>query len=673
MNLLQFVPVKLTIFLVTGILIGYNYDVNGWVAISIMATGLLIMYILLVKNKPAGWAFEICVTLVCMGLGVIAVSLHRDFNYSQQIVVTNKKDINLWKLSISEELRSTSYYHRFFAGVSQIDSVKSDGKILCRIPKDAGMDKLSVGDQILVWASATEIEAAGNPYQFNYKKYLKDKGVYLQIKILPENHIKLDKRKKGLRQRGLMLRDELIEHLQHQAFGKDELAVIQAILLGYRNDVDRNLSNYFKAAGAMHIMAISGLHIGIILAILSFILKPLQLLPGGNILKLIISVLVLWCFALLSGFTASIIRAVTMFSFLAYAIFLNRPGSTYNILALSIFFILLALDPLMLFQVGFQLSYAAVLSIVWLYPKLIALWNPEMILIRRIWQLCCVSTSAQFGVLPLTLYYFHQFPALFLISNLIIVPFLGLIIGAGLMIIILAVCDLVPAFFITWYNLLIRSMNTLVEWVANQKALLFTSIYFDKVFLALSACIIISFVAMIQNFNFKRIVSVLGLIICLQFYNSYGLLKSKLDNQMILLHSIGSTSLVYKAGSHLTVFTDHPETAKTAISDLKTGERIQEISFEPLGNSYSFNKQQWIVLDDPVITEESASQADIWLLSNSPKINLDRYLKFCTPEKVIADGSNFKGFVDRWKKSCHQHNVPFYSTEKSGALRLTIQ
>ena len=256
MNLLQFVPVKLTIFLVTGILIGYYFDINGWVALSLTATGLLFMYVLLVKSKPAGAVFGFCTMLVCIGLGLTAVSLHHDFNYRKQIETTTNREARLWKLHISEELRSTTYYHRFLAHTSQIDSVKSNGHILCRIPVDSQMEKFSVGDQILVWTNALEIEAVRNPNQFNYKQYLNDKGVYRQIKVLPENLIKLDKKRKGLMQWGVMIRAKLLEHLQKQSFGKEELAVIQAVLLGYRNDVEKNTSDNYKAAGAMHIMAI---------------------------------------------------------------------------------------------------------------------------------------------------------------------------------------------------------------------------------------------------------------------------------------------------------------------------------------------------------------------------------------------------------------------------------
>ena len=162
----------------------------------------------------------------------------------------------------------------------------------------------------------------------------------------------------------------------------------------------------------------------------------------------IIVVSLLWGFALVAGFSASVVRAVTMFTFVAYALYLNRPSNTFNILALSMFFILLLINPMLLFQVGFQMSYAAVFAIVWIYPLLQRLWFPKNVVVRKLWQLLSVSVAAQLGVLPISLFYFHQFAGLFFITNLAIVPFLGLVLGMGILVIILSLLNLLPDFLV---------------------------------------------------------------------------------------------------------------------------------------------------------------------------------------------------------------------------------
>jgi len=158
-----------------------------------------------------------------------------------------------------------------------------------------------------------------------------------------------------------------------------------------------------------------------------------------------------------------------MFSFIAYAMYLNRPTNTFNIIALSLFFILL-IEPLFLFQVGFQMSYAAVFSIAWIYPKLQRFWYPENNFLRKVWQLLSVSVAAQLGVLPISLFYFHQFPALFFIANLIVVPFLGALLGLGILVLVLAVLNTLPQVLVLCYNFLIKTMNWVIKFVGKQEA-----------------------------------------------------------------------------------------------------------------------------------------------------------------------------------------------------------
>ena len=201
-----------------------------------------------------------------------------------------------------------------------------------------------------------------------------------------------------------------------------------------------------------------------------------------------------------------------MFSFVAYAFYLNRPSNTYNILALSMFFILLVFNPLLLFDVGFQMSYAAVFAIVWIYPLLQKFWNPKKWLLKYVWQLLSVSIAAQIGVLPISLYYFHQFPGLFFISNLLIVPFLGLILGLGIVVIALILLNLAPNILIEIYDSLIGSMNTIIGWVAQQEAFIFKNIPFDTAQLMLSYCLIMALIWVLTKVTFKRTIV---LLICL--------------------------------------------------------------------------------------------------------------------------------------------------------------
>ena len=167
-----------------------------------------------------------------------------------------------------------------------------------------------------------------------------------------------------------------------------------------------------------------------------------------------------------------------MFTFVAFGMISNRKSNIYYSLITSMFFLLL-IKPMFLFDVGFQLSYLAVFGIVWIQPMLSNLWIPKYKLINKIWQLLTVSVAAQLIILPVSLYYFHQFPSLFLLSNLVIIPFLGIILMLGILVIVLAVINLLPQILADFYGTLINMMNQFVSWVGSQEGFLLIDISFS--------------------------------------------------------------------------------------------------------------------------------------------------------------------------------------------------
>jgi len=263
-------------------------------------------------------------------------------------------------------------------------------------------------------------------------------------------------------------------------------------LLGQRQDISKEIYNSYTKAGAIHILAVSGLHVGIILLLLNFVFKPIEYVKHGKVYKTIILVLILWSFAVIAGLSASVVRAVSMFTIVAIAMNLNRPTNVYNTLAISMFFLLL-FKPTFLFDVGFQLSYLAVFAIVIIQPMLYNLWRPKYFLFKFLWGIFTVTIAAQFGIIPVSLFYFHQFPGLFFISNLVIIPFLGTILGFGIIIIGLSLLNILPEFLAAIYGNIIGLMNTFVGWVSNQESFLFKNISFniEQVFISYLLLILI--------------------------------------------------------------------------------------------------------------------------------------------------------------------------------------
>jgi len=427
------------------------------------------------------------------------------------------------------------------------------------------------------------------------------------------------------------------------------------------------LRQSYAAAGAIHILAISGLHIGIIMLLISYILKPLDYLKNGKYLKLILVVSSLWFYAILAGLSPSIVRATTMFTALSFGLFLNRKTELINILALSAI-ILLLINPFYVFDVGFKMSYLAVLAIILIQPKIARLWHPKYKLVNYFWQLISVSTAAQIGVLPLSLYYFHQFPGLFFLTNIVIIPLLGIILGFGLILIVLAYFNGLPAFFVTFYQDIIYLLNQFIAWVAHQESFLFKNIPFSLTLLLISYLLFIGIYNLSNKQSFNRIIIVCLVFISLQsvvFFEKYKTFK---NNEFIVFNNYKNPLITIKKGVKLNILTPYDSLANYTLTAYKVGAHIKDITQnKKLLNLFLVNGKTVLVIDKSSIYT-GLPKADFIVLTQSPKINLDRLIKQIKPQQIIADGSNYPSFINRWQNTCNQSHIKFYSTSKSGAF-----
>jgi competence protein ComEC len=572
-----------------------------------------------------------------------------------------------FKLKVREVLKSNAFADRYVALIKEVNGHKTSGKIILTIPIDTSNYAFKVDYELLTYGVLKDIRAPLNPHQFDYRAYLDGLGIYHELKIDKEAFYLSKHYTSSIFGMAASAREKITAKLQLSNFGKDELGIIQALLLGQRNAISAETYDNYKDAGAVHILAVSGLHIGILLLLLQFLLHPLDRVPQGKTIKLLVIVLLLWCFAFLAGLSASVVRAVTMFSFVAYALYLNRPSNTFNILALSMFFILLLFNPMLLFQVGFQMSYAAVFAIVWIYPMLQRFWNPKNSVLKKIWQLLSISIAAQLGVLPISLFYFHQFPGLFFVSNLLIVPFLGLLLGMGILVMVLALLDALPDFLVLWYDKLIGLMNSIIAWVAQQEAFIFKNISFDAIQLLLAYVILISLLILCTKPSFKKMIVFLVALIAFQSWLLYATISNAKKENLLLLHQTKNSVMFYQQGSQLTIHVTDPEVTERLVTDYMIGERINTSDYRKLKNSYLIKGKRVLILDSIGIYPALGTTTDFLVLTQSPKINLDRLLDSIRPKQIIANGSNYTSYIERWRATCAKRKLPFHYTGEKGA------
>jgi competence protein ComEC len=674
MQFFRFIPIKLTLVLVVGIVLGNVLDLKIIPALLLLLPILVLLgFVFYGKYKPHSKAFGILAGLATLGLGIFTVSLSKPENQPQHYSHRDFQGQRLWKLKLDQVLKSTSFSDRYLAHSIALDGHVTQGKLLVNIAIDSTVGNLKVDDEFLCFKSIVPLNPPLNPSQFDYKKYMSQLGVSHQIKLKKAEYILVADPSPTLRGRTAALREKIILKLKSAPFGPEELGIIQALLLGQRNDISEDSYNNYKNAGAVHILAVSGLHIGILLMLLQFLFRPLERLPHGKTLTLGLIVLMLWAYALLAGMSASIIRAVTMFSFVAYALYLNRPSNTFNILALSMFFILLAFDPNLLFQVGFQMSYAAVFAIVWIYPLLQKFWSPKNFVVRKIWQLLSVSIAAQMGVLPISLYYFHQFPGLFFVSNLLVVPFMGLVLGLGILVLVLALIDALPIFLASIYDNLITFMNAIVDWVAAQEIFIFKNIPFDAVQLILAYGVLVALVWFAAKVHFKRALVLFIAILGFQSWLYITGLLTRRQEVLLLAHQTKNTLLLYQSGQKLSVISDDATRTERIVTDYQVAERITSIDYPPLQNSYVLKNKSLLIIDGSGVYPTDVPGPDYLLLRQSPKLNLERTIDSLRPKRILADGSNYPSVVKRWQTTSKKRGIPFHYTGEQGAYEFTVE
>lgn len=631
---------------------------------------LVIIFLIFRKSISNNYYFTFFTFLIFILIGIAAITFKNDLlkkNHYSHFLSDNYKSI----IEIDDVLKPNLYYDNYNAKVIQLNSKKVYGKIKLNVFKDSLKERFKVGDQIVLTQKFDTIQDPLNPYQFNYKNYLKKQQIHHQISINNNKYLYLKNNRKSFKRWAFTIREQVNKSLIENGFKGEELAIINALLLGQRQDISEEVMQNFQKAGAVHILAVSGLHIGIIMLLLNFLLKPLEILKKGSEIKLVFVVLFLWFFAFVAGLSPSVVRAVTMFTAVAIALTSKNTINTYKTLIISIF-ILLLINPYYLFEVGFQMSYLAVFFIVWLQPLLYKIWKPKLKLVDYSWQLLTVSTAAQLGVLPLSLYYFHQFPGLFFMSNLIIIPFLGMILGVGILIILLASLKILPPFLALFYEKIIFLLNQTVGWIAQQESFLFQNISFSIISLVFTYLFIVSFFKWFEIKKPNYLIITLFALILLQTNILIEIYKSSAIDEFIILNKSRQSVLIQRTGQQVSI--DHTLenldlNEDSSIKSYLIGSNTDILSAEnKLKNVYALGKKKILVVDSLGVYLIKKNKPDMILLTSSPKINLDRLITEVDPKIIIADASNYKSYVSLWQKTCKNNNIKFHYTVKDGAF-----
>lgn len=612
-----------------------------------------------------------CVLILFIGYARAYLELpsQQKNHYAQTEI--NKPEFVKFEGEVADILKHNAYFDKYYLDITKLKSDTTQGRLLLKIKNDSLKNHFQIGDKIQGVGSLRKIDTPQNPQRFDYAKFMRYQSVYASLNT-EYDYIRKDEAKLTLKSRAEQVRLLIKEKLNAAGFEGEPLNLIEAMLLGKRDNISSETLSHFQDSGVIHVLAISGLHVGIILLFLHWITHFTIYNKYTRFLRPFIIISGLWCFAFIAGLSPSVVRASLMFSILSFSYFIERRTSPVNILCLALL-IMLIYQPQYLFQVGFQLSFTAVLGILILQPKLIKLYQPRFFIDKIVWDVLSVSFIAQLSVLPLLLYYFNQASALFWLANLLIVPFLGIILGFGVMSIVMSLLGISFGAFVDAYSYILETLLDIIKWFAIQDHFIFKNIYFTESMLWASLLLLTS-ILLWSNISKRRsyIIFNLSLVVFIViFITEYKSFKSQSD--VYILKSYNQSLIAQTSGSEMMVYGDtlnNDLLNNYAVKSLAQLKGIQKVHKQALKNIYRVIESKNLLVIDSLNAYEQNLKYDYILLRNSPKINLERFIIEAKPQLIIADASNYKSYINRWKSTCKKYNIDFHTIYEMGYLNL---
>ncbi|MBK8847139.1 MAG: ComEC family competence protein [Bacteroidetes bacterium] len=562
------------------------------------------------------------------------------------------------------------------------------GKCLCYLKKDSLSAKLNYGDQLVIKATINEIEGPQNPEEFNYKRYLYFHQIYHQVYLKSDSYQVINHDTGSpILSFALSMRMKLVELLKRYIPEKRNNAVASALVVGYDDEIDNSLIQAFASAGALHVLSVSGMHVALMYQLLMMLLGLILVNRKYDWIKFTIAIIFLWCYALITGYTPSVLRAVVMFNFIIVAQWTTRNTSTFNTICVSIFFLML-FDPFIITEVGFQLSYLAVIGIVYLHPKISNWWTPSNWLLKQIWTITAVSLAAQLATFPLGLLYFHQFPLLFVVSNLLVIPLTTIIIYACLVLLVISPIAVIANYAGLVISALLSVTNEIVFFIDRIPGAVLNKITINIGETWLIYLIMILLIAVWVSKQMKYLVYGLAfslLFLVLQVYESF----EQMNQRKFMVYAVNKHSAYQIVNSRKHIF----------IADSNLLADKGRLLFHIYHHWWAIGTQEQLLpmhenfKSDLLLKNDNlcatANKLIYQIRSNKDKISLTKRIDYCivsnnafyglkntldntSPELVIIDKSNSRYQSDRMEKLLSEKKVKFYNVYKQGYFETNL-
>jgi competence protein ComEC len=684
--------VRLVLPLIAGMLVQHHLS-PGW-RVTLVMTAILLIALILYERLPLRLQYScqrvrgLALQTLFMAAGAFLLfvdqSARPHFGQQKHTYIAEVLDIP------EEKARSWQSTLKIRSILNDTAWSRSGARLVAYCEKNDTVAPFSPGDIILASSHINPINNYGNPGEFDYQTYMATHRLYHQTYLPASDWKKL----RGIPARSPVsysnrIRRNFLNKIERAAGSPEEHAIVSALLLGYRAFLTPDMKTRFSASGATHILAVSGLHVGILYLILHYLLFFMETSRRRRIIKTLIILCILACYALITGLSPSVSRATLMFCVLAIGRILRRPISAYNSLAFSAF-LLLMINPMLVFSVSFQLSYAAVSSIVIFQPRLYRLIElpafPD-----RLWQWLTLALAAQIGAAPLVIHYFHLFPNYFWLSNFLAIPAATCILVCGTAFLVTSfTLPALSPLFSEGMSLGAKILEKATSFIHQLPGSASTDLWLPPPELLIIYLFILFFsLWMLRQHKQSLYMSIL-LLAAFLITDALPQIKQRQTKELIIYNSSQPPLINYIHKNHNLLFTSDTAGLETTIryhlknhwlSRAQKEFHLQRLKKGPKnrlhkGHFLSAGGLKLVLLEGSVSLNELVPQEklklDYIILADHCQVQIKELCRVFRFKRIILDSST--GYYQRqqWIREMETLQIPYHSIPEQGAFRIEL-
>lgn len=569
------------------------------------------------------------------------------------------------------------------------------GNVLLYLKKDSSSASLRYGDCILVKNKFRTVSLPVNPGQFNLKKYLALKNIYYTISPKPDEW-----KFTGINQgnpffkKTYQLRDVCLSVIERSIEPQREKSVLSALILGNRDHLDYDTVQSYTSAGVIHILAVSGLHVGLIYVLLNSIFNLFDKMNKWRIIRVPVMIFIIWGVAVITGSSGSVVRAAMMITLIIIGKNLRWHIHTVNIVAASAFIILLLYGPLILFDVGFQLSVFAILGISLLAKPIFGRIEVNNRMLSGAWRITSASLAATIGAVPLTLFYFHQFPLYFMLANIIAIPLSTLTIYCGLLMLIVSFVPYINIFMSKTVTVLLQSLDIFISHIEMLPHSVIKLSYFPFTCLLLIILVIVTLYLYAQSRRRINLYVSAGAVTLIVLIISFHAINLNMQKSFTVFSFPGKTVFQATVNRYSVLFADNDvlenDWNQRYFQQLRQSRKIKEgnaldIKLLDENTTMNFNNrmffsQRFMQIDDkriailnelPAIIPEEKMIIDYLILEGNPELDIKDLLHYFSFKQLIFASSNYRKKTEKWMNEAKSLGIMCHTVTGQGAFEIT--